>query len=357
MCRACPRSHSKLSRACALAACPVALSPHPPPPRSLPLGPGQDPGAPAPSRAPGRDACWKRRKFHGEEGAEAAAARPSPGRLRQGARRAGTRVPPRCARGLRGYARGPFGSSPLRVPGAPHPTYPPSHVLSGGALASALPGASAVPRPPPPALRACPGLPRGRRVPGITPDPSAGADRPTPTRVGFRNPVPTARSVPHLVYPAASAAPAKSKCPRPATPRPPARPPGPRGGRARPGRGFARDTGPGLAGAPPGPSYPGRQRALRPGSWSARRTGRPGSPRPLRAAGRCGSSRALARAAAVTARAAPRPPIDMLLTSACTRAGRPHQGDPRRRRAAPSRAIHAAGAAPARPLHPGRPGG
>lgn len=222
------------------------------------------------------------------------------------------------------------------------PLPPPSHVLSCGALASELPSAA----------RACPGC---REENQAEDKGSPGSFGTPPPGLSHASRFPE-RSPHHALRPALSL----SRCERPSPEspsvpvwRPCVRPPAPQAlgvaARLRPGPPAA------FAGAPTGFSYPGRQGALRPGSCRARRAGRPGSPLPLPAAGRCGSLRALARSAVVTARAAPPLPIDMLLTSACTRRGPappgrsppaprgPRPGDPRR--------------GSALPLHPGRPVG
>lgn len=137
-----------------------------------------------------------------------------------------------------------------------------------------------------------------------------GLSGPSPGLTGrFRaggSPEPAPRSVPHLVYPAASAEPRSPTVPvqRPAT----AHAPGPRGGGTQPRRGRGR------------PSYPGRPGAEA-GLVGSAGGGTAGSASPLPAAGRCGSCARAARSAVVAARAAAPPPIDMLLTSARTRRG------------------------------------
>ncbi|XP_028386938.1 collagen alpha-1(I) chain-like [Phyllostomus discolor] len=134
-------------------------------------------------------------------------------------------------------------------------------------------------------------------------DVSRAAARAVPLRAGFRSPAPTARSVPHWVYPAGSAGPRKCECPPlatlPASPTPAPRP----WGRPQVARGTRLRSGPGaaLACAPARLLLPGRPAALRPGLVESAEAGTAGAPLPLRTAGRCGSPAGSSRAPALRA--------------------------------------------------------
>lgn len=155
-----------------------------------------------------------------------------------------------------------------------------------------------------------PGTPRGA---------SCGTNRASPTRVDFRSPIPTARSVPQLVYAAVSAQP--TKCERPAWR--PCLVPGAQALRAAAAARLLSGPRAALAGVPPAPLTRGVRPHCGPSWPRARRVAWPGSPllarpaaalpRRLRARSLCGRN----------SPAAPPPPIDMLLTSAAHGAAAP----------------------------------